>query len=109
MTLNRNKVAMIVLVGLLCLAAPVPPQHAGAQAPAADKVLNDASAAHDRAAKAYNDLMAKMNSAKGMPNMDENEKTLVMTMQQMADTLKTLLDANKATLDALKELKPVQK
>ena len=109
MTLNWEKVAMIMLVGLLFLSGPMTPQHAVAQAPGVDKTLNDAFAAQDKAAKAYHDMMTKMTSVKNMSNMDENEKSLVAMMQQMADTFKMLLDANKVTLDALKELRQLQK
>ena len=109
MRLNWEQMAMIILVGLLVLAGPMVPQYAAAQAPGVDKLLGDASAAHDRAAKAYADAMTKMNSVRNMANMDENEKTIVAAMQQMTDTLKMLLDANKATLDALKELRQMPK
>jgi hypothetical protein len=109
MPLNRVNMVMIMLAGLLVLASPVVPQHAVAQAPGVDKLLGDAAAAQDRAAKAYADTMTKMNAVKSMPNTDENEKTIVATLQQVTDTVKTLLDANKATLDALKELRHIQK
>ena len=67
------------------------------------------AAAHDRAAKAYSDMIAKVNAVKSMPDLDDKEKTIMTAMQQIGDTLKTLLDANKATLDALKELRQAQK
>ena len=106
---NGKKMAVILLAGLLLLAAPGASLHAVAQAPAADKTLNDASAAYERAAKAYSDMIAKVNAVKSMPDLDDKEKTIMTAMQQIGDTLKTLLDANKATLDALKELRQAQK
>ncbi|TMI80723.1 MAG: hypothetical protein E6H04_08140 [Bacillati bacterium ANGP1] len=107
--LNRMKVAMVMLVGLLFLAGPMTPRHAVAQAPAVDKLLSVASAAHDRATKAYSDMMTKVNSMMSLPDMDDKDKSIVATVQQVADTLKIVLDANKATLDALKELRQMQK
>jgi len=109
MALNRVKVALIVLLGLGFLAGPMTPRDVMAQAPGVDKALNDAAAAQERAAKAYTDLTTRMNSVKNMPNMDENEKSLVATMQQMTETIKMLLDANKITIDALKEVRHMQK
>ena len=107
--LNRMKVAMVMLVGLLFLAGPMTPRHAVAQAPAVDNLLNVASAAHDRATKAYSDMMTKVKSMMSLPDMDDKDKSIVATVQQVADTLKIVLDANKATLDALKELRQTQK
>ena len=110
MQLMWKRLAMAGVVSLLFLAGPMtPPNTAAAQAPGVDKSLSDAAAAHDRAAKAFADTMTKMGPVKNMPGMDENEKTIVAAMQQMTDSLKTLLDANKATLDALKELRQMQK
>lgn len=109
MPLSRVNMAMIMLVGLLLLAGPVVPQHAVAQAPGVDKLLSDAAAAQDRAAKAYADTVTKMNAVKNMPNQDENEKAIVTALQQLTDTTKMLVDANKVTLDALKELRHMQK
>ena len=109
--LNRMKVVMVMLVGLLLLAGPMTPRHAVAQAPAVDKLLNDASAAHDRATKAYSDMMTKVNSMMSLPkaDLDDKDKSIVAAVQQVADTLKIVLDASKATLDAVKELRQMQK
>src|SRR5438309_1452268 len=84
-------------------------KNAVAQAPAVDNLLNVASAAHDRATKAYSDMMTKVKSMMSLPDMDDKDKSIVATVQQVADTLKIVLDANKATLDALKELRQMQK
>ena len=109
--LNRMKVVIVMLVGLLFLAGPLTPRHAVAQAPAVDKLLDVASAAHDRATKAYNDMMTKVKSMMSLPaaDLDDKDKHIIASVQQMADTVKILLDTNKATLDALKELRQMQK
>ncbi len=109
MTLNWKTVAMIMVVSPFFLAAPMTPQHAVAQAPGVDKLLGDAFAAQDRATKAYNDMMMKLNTLKNTPDLDDKEKSIVTVMQQMADTLKMVFDADKATLDALKGLRQMQK
>jgi hypothetical protein len=102
MRFEWKKVAMIMLVGLLFVAGPAVPRYAVAQnAPGPDKMLNDAQAMQDKAIKAWNDTMMKMNSMKSMP-MNANEKGMMNMMQQMMDTMKSIADANKATLDALK-------
>jgi len=99
MRVDWKKVAMIMLVGLLFVAGPVAPRSAVAQnAPGVDK----AQAAYEKSIKDWNDTMTKMNSMKSMP-MSANEKGMMTMMQQMMDTMKSIAESNKATLDVLKE------
>ena len=108
MTAHWKKMAMLMLVGLLA-AGPIAPPHAAAQmGEGYDRAMSAAQAALDKATKAQNDMTMHMDSMMKMP-MSANEKAMAQQMQQMADAIKSLVETNRQLLEALKELKKLQK
>ncbi|TMI88474.1 MAG: hypothetical protein E6H00_12430 [Bacillati bacterium ANGP1] len=107
MTKHWKKMAMLMLMGLL-VAAPIAPPHAVAQGEGYDRAMSAAQAALDKATKAHNDMMMHMDSVMKMP-MTANEKAMMQQMQQMAAAIQGLVETNKQLLEALKELRKLQK
>lgn len=104
-----QKVAMIMLMGLLA-AGPIVPYHAFAQnmpSENAHTALAAAQAAQDKAAKDLHDAMMSMDSMKKMP-MTANEKEMMKMMGQMGDTIKNLMESNKQLIKAVEELRKAQ-
>jgi hypothetical protein len=99
MRFDWKKVAMIMLVGLLFAAGPIAPRYAVAQnSPGVDNAVS----MQDKAVKSWGSTMMKMDSMMKMP-MTANEKSMMKMMHEMMDTMKSIADANKATLDVLKQ------
>jgi len=108
MTALWKKVAMIMVMGLL-VAGPIAPPHAAAQmGEGYDRAVSAAQAAMDKAAKMHNDMMMHMDSMMKMP-MSANEKAMMQQMQQMAAAIQDLVETNKQLLEAIKELRKLQK
>ncbi|HTD46239.1 MAG TPA: hypothetical protein VK881_03110 [bacterium] len=107
MTAQWKKVAMIMLMGLL-VAGPIAPPHAVAQGEGYDRAMSAAQAALDKAAKVHNDMMMHMDSMMKMP-MSANEKAMTQQMQQMAAAIQDLVETNRQLLEAIKELRKLQK
>ncbi|HEX9246805.1 MAG TPA: hypothetical protein VGA35_11645 [bacterium] len=108
MTAHWKKMAMLMLVGLLA-AGPIAPPHAAAQmGEGYDRAMSAAQAALDKAAKVHNDMTMHMDTMMKMP-MTANEKAMMQQMQQMNDAIKDLVETNKQLLEALKELRKLQK
>jgi transposase len=108
MTAHWKKMAMLMLVGLLA-AGPIAPPHAAAQmGEGYDRAMSATQAALDKATKAQNDMTMHMDAMMKMP-MSGNEKAMTQQMQQMADAIKSLVETNRQLLEALKELKKLQK
>jgi F420-dependent methylenetetrahydromethanopterin dehydrogenase len=106
---NWKKLAMVMLMGLL-VAGPIVPHHAFAQnmpSENAHTALAAAQAAQDKAAKDLHDAMTSMDSMKKMP-MTANEKEMMKTIGQMADTIKNLMESNKQLIKAVEELRKAQ-
>jgi hypothetical protein len=106
----HKKVAMLMLIGLLIAGPTVTLPYANAQGDrfdVIDRAINAAEAAQAKATQQLADMMKHMDSMMKMP-MTPNEKAMTGMMEQMAATIKSLLDENKQLLDALKELRKMQ-
>ncbi|HKV44485.1 MAG TPA: hypothetical protein VJT32_07405 [bacterium] len=103
MKVTRKKVAMIMLMGLLIAGPLASLHHASAQnspAEGANTALKAAQASEDKAAQMYTQMMMSMDSMKKMP-MTGNEKSMMKMMNDMAATIKLLMDSNKQLIEAL--------
>ncbi len=105
MRLTWMRVTMIMLVGLL-VAGPLGGIHyaAAGEAPGVDKALDAATTANNKAATTWQQAMTKMDAMKKMP-MTDNEKAMMQEMQMMADMIKSLVEANKQLVEAIKDMR----
>jgi len=108
MKVRSKKVAMIMVMGLLVAGLVGQIHYATAQmeSPALDKAdaaVKAAQAAQAQAEKQLKTMMTHMDSMKNM-QMSSMEKEMMGGMEQMAMTMKMLLDENKKLIEALRDL-----